>query len=266
MFLINYLFSSSVLILDYFILFNRIAILALQYSITLHVISLLMCSGDISKGKFLNRACSLILNKFFSFYFFLLAFFFFFLQFLCFSPVKVLIYKIDFNIFLWYNLSIIYINLPAIINLSEFRLRQERNSSLVLSKSRWNIYFSLGSFSSCFILGWIVAILLSTLFFYIIGAYSCFILILYRIFALLLSTLFFYIIGAYCGVLLLALVFSFYYYHIGNEEQLKFIKYPFQIPTYAPHSMLIIYMFAKCTAYKAWAYRVGAPSIVLNMR
>ena len=68
--IINYLFSSSVLRRDFFILFNRIAILALQYSITLHVISLLMCSGYISKGKFLNRACSLILNKFFSFYFF----------------------------------------------------------------------------------------------------------------------------------------------------------------------------------------------------
>ena len=131
------------------------------------------------------------------------------------------------------------------INLSEFRLRQERNSGLVLSKPRWNIYFSLGSFSSCFILGWIVAILLSILFFYIIGAYCCFILILDRIFALLLSTLFFYIIGAYGGFILLALVFSFYYYHKGNEEQLKFIKYPFQIPTYATHSMLLIYMFAK---------------------
>ena len=75
MFLINYLFSSSVTFRrDYFIQFNRIAILALQYSITLHIISLLMCSDDISKGKFLNRACSLILNKFFSFYFFLLVF------------------------------------------------------------------------------------------------------------------------------------------------------------------------------------------------
>ena len=241
--IINYLFSSSVLRRDFFILFNRIAILALQYSITLHVISLLMCSGYISKGKFLNRACSLILNKFFSFYFFFISIFV--LQFLCCSPAKVLIYKIDFNIFLWYNLSTIYINLPPMINLSEFRLRQGRNSGLVLSKPRWNIYFSLGSFSSCFILGWIVAILLSILFFYIIGAYCCFILILDRIFALLLSTLFFYIIGAYGGFILLALVFSFYYYHRGNEEQLNFIKYPFQIPTYATHSMLLIYMFAK---------------------
>ena len=80
MFLINYLFSSSVTFRrDYFIQFNRIAILALQYSITLHVISLLMCSGYISKdwGKFIHLACSLILNKFFSFYFFLLAFLFY---------------------------------------------------------------------------------------------------------------------------------------------------------------------------------------------
>ena len=99
MFLINYLFSSSVTFRrDYFIQFNRIAILALQYSITLHIISLLMCNGDISKGKFLNRACYLILNKFFSFYFFFISIFV--LQFLCFSPTKVLIYKIDFNIFL----------------------------------------------------------------------------------------------------------------------------------------------------------------------
>ena len=48
MFLINYLFSSSVLRRDYFIQFNRIAILALKYSITLHIKSLLMCSGNIS--------------------------------------------------------------------------------------------------------------------------------------------------------------------------------------------------------------------------
>ena len=49
MFLINYLFSSSVIFrLDYFIQFNRIAILALQYSITLHIKSFLMCSGNIS--------------------------------------------------------------------------------------------------------------------------------------------------------------------------------------------------------------------------
>ena len=41
-------------------------------------------------------------------------------------------------------------NLPPMINLSEFRLRQEGNSGLVLSKLGWNIYFSLGSFSSCF--------------------------------------------------------------------------------------------------------------------
>ena len=41
-------------------------------------------------------------------------------------------------------------NLPPKINLSEFRLRQEGNSGLVLSKLGWNIYFSLGSFSSCF--------------------------------------------------------------------------------------------------------------------
>ena len=49
MFLINYLFSSSVTFRrDYFIQFNRIAILALQYSITLHIKSFLMCSGNIS--------------------------------------------------------------------------------------------------------------------------------------------------------------------------------------------------------------------------
>ena len=41
-------------------------------------------------------------------------------------------------------------NLPPMINLSEFRIRQEGNSGLVLSKLGWNIYFSLGSFSSCF--------------------------------------------------------------------------------------------------------------------
>jgi len=58
LFLINYLFSSSVTFRrNDFIQFNRIAILALQYSITLHIKSFLMCSGDISKGKFLNRAC-----------------------------------------------------------------------------------------------------------------------------------------------------------------------------------------------------------------
>ena len=37
MFLINYLFSSSVLRRDSFKQFNRIAILALKYSITLHI-------------------------------------------------------------------------------------------------------------------------------------------------------------------------------------------------------------------------------------
>ena len=47
--LIYLLFSSSVTLRrDYFIQFNSIAILALQYSITLHIISLIMCSGDIS--------------------------------------------------------------------------------------------------------------------------------------------------------------------------------------------------------------------------
>ena len=40
MFLINYLFSSSVLRRDSFKQFNRIAILALKYSITLHIKSL----------------------------------------------------------------------------------------------------------------------------------------------------------------------------------------------------------------------------------
>ena len=69
--LVFLLFSSSVTLRrDFLIIFNKIAILGSQYSITLHIISLLMCSGDISKEKFLNRACALILNKFFSFYFF----------------------------------------------------------------------------------------------------------------------------------------------------------------------------------------------------
>ena len=184
------------------------------------------------------------IKQIFKFLFFFFFISIFVLQFLCCSPGKVLIYKIDFNIFLWYNLSTIYINLLPHDKSKWISSPMEGNSGLVFHKG-CNIYFSLGSFSSCFILGWIVAILLSILFFYIIGAYCCFILILYRIFALLLSTLFFYFIGAYGGFILLALVFSFYYYHKGNEEQLKFIKYPFQIPTYATHSMLLIYMFAK---------------------
>ena len=52
--LIYLLFSSSLkLRRDYIIHFNRIAILALQYSIILHIISLLMCICNISnKGGF----------------------------------------------------------------------------------------------------------------------------------------------------------------------------------------------------------------------
>ena len=151
MFLINYLFSSSVTFRrDYFIQFNRIAILALQYSITLHIISLLMCSGDISKGKFINRACSLIFNKFFSFYFFISIFF----TISMFSPVKVLISNSYFYKFIIYNLSKIYINYDDL-----------------------GIYFLFGIFVSCFIIlglksfygkdklilifGWIVAVLWS---------------------------------------------------------------------------------------------------------
>ena len=101
MFLINYLFSSSVTFRrDYFIQFNRIAILALQYSITLHVISLLMCSGYISKdwGKFIHLGLLSNIKQIFQFLFFFISIFV--LQFLCFSAAKVLIYKIDFNIFL----------------------------------------------------------------------------------------------------------------------------------------------------------------------
>ena len=46
--LIYLLFSSSVTLRrDYIIHFNIIAILALEYSITLQIISLLMCSGNI---------------------------------------------------------------------------------------------------------------------------------------------------------------------------------------------------------------------------
>ena len=83
--IIYLLFSSSVTLRrDFLIIFNRITILALQYSITLHTISLLMCSGDISKGKFLNRAYALILNKIFSFYFFITPEVILLLQFLCF--------------------------------------------------------------------------------------------------------------------------------------------------------------------------------------
>lgn len=47
--LIYLLFSSSVTLRrDCSILFNRIAILALQYSIVLHIISLFMCNKGIS--------------------------------------------------------------------------------------------------------------------------------------------------------------------------------------------------------------------------
>ena len=150
--IIYLLFSSSVTLRrDFLIIFNRITILALQYSITLHTISLLMCSGDISKGKFLNRAYALILNKIFSFYFFITPEVILLLQFLCFfSPGKVLIYKIDFNIFLWYNLSTIYINLLLHDKSKWISSSMEGNSAcLVLSKG-CNIYFSLGCFSSCF--------------------------------------------------------------------------------------------------------------------
>ena len=216
--LINYLFSSSVTFRrDNLIQFNRIAILALQYSITLHIISLLMCSGDISKGKFINRACSLIFNKFFSFYFFLLAFFFIISMF---SPVKVLISNSYFYKFIIYNLSKIYINCD------------DRE-----------IYFLFGIFVSCFIIlgfmsfygkeklilifGWIVAVLWSSLFFYIIGASD----IGLKLF--IIKRLLFALCGYIKNIGFIFLAFS----HLNTLEACikfkKFLKFPNNSPFYS---------------------------------
>ena len=50
--LVFLLFSSSVTLRrDFLIIFNRIAILGLQYSIPLHIISLLMCSSEVILAK-----------------------------------------------------------------------------------------------------------------------------------------------------------------------------------------------------------------------
>ena len=128
MFLINYLFSSSVTLRrDYFIQFNRIAILALQYSITLHIISLIMCSGDISKlGGLLHLSNITQIFRQSDFYFFWSDFNFAIPE--CF-PIKVLILLSYFQKFLIFYLIKIYI-----------------------SYDDRSIYFLFGIFVSCFIL------------------------------------------------------------------------------------------------------------------
>ena len=97
MFLINYLFSSSVTFRrDYFIQFNRIAILALQYSITLHIKSFLMCSGNIRlHGDFHVSN----ITQIFQFFIFFISILIRAEQLISFYPRKVLISNSYFNIF-----------------------------------------------------------------------------------------------------------------------------------------------------------------------
>ena len=91
--LIYLLFSNSVtLIRDLSVHFNKIAILVLQYSITLHIISLLILMVILAYREVLF--IYLILYKSFSlfsvFYFFISILI---LQFTSFFPIKVLIYS-----------------------------------------------------------------------------------------------------------------------------------------------------------------------------
>ena len=104
MFLINYLFSSSVTFRrDYFIQFNRIAILALQYSIVLHIISLFMCNKGISlHGGLLHISNITQIFQIFIFFISILI-----LQLTSFYPRKVWISKINLNILWWLDKKII---------------------------------------------------------------------------------------------------------------------------------------------------------------
>ena len=188
MFLINYLFSSSVTFRrDYFIQFNRIAILALQYSITLHIKSYLMCSGNISLHGYFHL--SNITQNFQIFIFFFNERWDFNFVIHEFSPIKVLISNSYFYKFIIYNLSKIYIN-----------------------SDDMGIYFLFGIFVSCFIilgssfygeykliiiLGWIIAFLLSCCFIILGSSLYGKDKLIWILVLIIVCTLFFYIIGAY---------------------------------------------------------------------
>ena len=209
MFLINYLFSSSVTFRrDYFIQFNRIAILALQYSITLHIKSFLMCSGNISLH--VGFHVSNITQNFQIFIFFFNERCYFNFVIHEFSPIKVLISNSYFYKFIIYNL----------------------------------IYFLFGIFVSCFIIlgfksfygkeklilifGWIVAVLWSSLFFYIIGASDI------GIKLLIIQRLLFASCGYIKNIGFTNLAFS----HVNTLEVCikfkKFIQFPLNSPNHSP--------------------------------
>ena len=102
--LIYLLFSSSVTLRrDLSILFNRIAILALQYSIVLHIISLFMCNKGISlHGGLLHISNITQIFQIFIFFISILI-----LQLTSFYPRKVWISNSYFNIFWWLDKKII---------------------------------------------------------------------------------------------------------------------------------------------------------------
>ena len=102
--LIYLLFSSSVTLRrDLSILFNRIAILALQYSIVLHIISLFMCNKGISlHGGLLHISNITQIFQIFIFFISILI-----LQLTSFYPRKVWISKINLNIVWWLDKKII---------------------------------------------------------------------------------------------------------------------------------------------------------------
>ena len=102
--LIYLLFSSSVTLRrDISIHFNRIAILALQYSIILHITSLFMCNKGISlHGGLLHISNITQIFQIFIFFISILI-----LQLTSFYPRKVWISNSYFNIFWWLGKKII---------------------------------------------------------------------------------------------------------------------------------------------------------------